>query len=107
MAIYITLKDSLVRRKYLLEEILNIGRDDKNEIAIPNEKISARHGQFYRVGYLICYKDLNSRNGSYLNGKPIKFCKLFIGDKIEIAGLTFSIDDSELNDSERMKLSRS
>jgi len=64
-----------------------IGRDATNDISIDNKLASRRHAiiQKIKTGFYIC--DLNSTNGTYVNGKQIpsdKYIKLNRGDRITI-----------------------
>ena len=51
--------------------VSSIGRDRERTICLPDESVSRLHAQIVRqrVGYFI--SDLNSRNGTYLNGQPL------------------------------------
>lgn len=57
----------------LLEERLSLGRDSKNDIVIDNTFISGFHAEFLRQADGI-YElvDLNSSNGTFVNGKPVQ-----------------------------------
>ncbi|KAI5854636.1 kinase-like domain-containing protein, partial [Tricharina praecox] len=75
---------------------LFVGRDPKSDIVIPERTCSYRHLYFYvssfddsreHPGPLVYCEDLNSTNGTYVNGRVIKRGQsvlLFHGDKIEI-----------------------
>jgi len=70
-----------------------IGREPANQIAIPDPSLSRRHCLLTRSddGYRL--KDLNSRNGTYVNGKPIKESLLQHGDKVSIGDSVFLFQD--------------
>ena len=69
-------------------EIL-IGRSYNSTIQFDNKKVSSSHAKIYEYDgkYHIC--DMNSSNGTYLNGKRIKDAELNDGDVVSI--LTYRI----------------
>ena len=77
-----------------------IGRDPGNELTLSDAKASKQHAAIEPVAGLVGVRyeirDLNSTNGTLVNGKPVKSVrKLKDGDKISIAGtvLRFSLSD--------------
>jgi pSer/pThr/pTyr-binding forkhead associated (FHA) protein/ABC-type lipoprotein export system ATPase subunit len=63
--------------------VLRIGRADGNEVRTPSDRIvSAQHAKIFRLpdGYVLI--DLESRNGTYLNGRRIERSALASGDVI-------------------------
>lgn len=78
---------------------LIIGREKNNRISLEDEKVSKRHCEvsIIRTWDLeeVIIKDLNSTNGTYLNGKPIRKAVLKSGDKIGLGDtvLRFSYND--------------
>ena len=72
--------------------IWTIGRDRQLAIAIPDRKLSRRHAAIQYVQnqgfYLV---DLNSTNGSFVNGEPAqKRVLLKDGDRIRLGSVAFS-----------------
>jgi len=66
-----------------------LGRGDDADLKVPHETVSDRHCAFERIGTLWSVRDLESTNGTYLNGKrlgsgeqlPLKFgTKLMLGE---------------------------
>lgn len=57
-----------------------IGRADDNSIVIKDETISGHHAKIEFSGELFVVEDLNSSNGTYINGKKISRAKLANGD---------------------------
>ncbi|PCJ17981.1 MAG: hypothetical protein COB04_07965 [Gammaproteobacteria bacterium] len=65
-----------------LEGIIIIGRDKKCDIIIDSTHISRKHCRLQIQGGVIHIKDLNSANGTYLNGKKITESYARPGDEI-------------------------
>jgi len=66
-----------------------IGRDPSNLIAISDPALSRKHCLLLPngAGYLV--RDLDSRNGTYLNGVPVKEAVAHHGDQISIGDSAF------------------
>jgi len=74
-----------VGRRYLIQERAIIGRTAQASVYIPDPQISRSHAEIVRDGtgsYLII--DMDSRNGTLVNGLPIKSHHLCLGDQIQI-----------------------
>ncbi|MBN2719000.1 MAG: GGDEF domain-containing protein [Deltaproteobacteria bacterium] len=71
------------------EEAITIGRDSSNHIVIPKNAVSRRHAKVALEGDTRIITDLQSTNGSYLNGRPIISAPLNQGDQIKIGGTIF------------------
>jgi pSer/pThr/pTyr-binding forkhead associated (FHA) protein len=63
---------------------LFIGRDPRNALVLADPQSSARHAQIVRRGNVYMLYDLNSTNGTYVNGQRIKQKPLRDGDRIRI-----------------------
>jgi pSer/pThr/pTyr-binding forkhead associated (FHA) protein len=68
-----------------------IGRDSSCTITIPGSHLSRRHAEFLAVGTKLIMKDLDSSNGSFVNGKRCKEANLVDGDEIRLDVLNFKI----------------
>jgi len=66
----------------LTGDTITIGRLDDNTIQIENISVSSHHAQFTLSGGDYHLKDLNSTNGTFLNGKPLTEAQLHAGDKV-------------------------
>ena len=70
---------------YMLEqEYTHVGRAPGNEISLPYPSISNRHCIFIHSGPDIVLRDLNSSNGTYVNGELITETILRPGDLIQM-----------------------
>lgn len=63
---------------------ISIGRVPENNISISFDKRASRyHTEVYKKGESYFLKDLESRNGTFINGKPVKDeIQIFTGDII-------------------------
>jgi pSer/pThr/pTyr-binding forkhead associated (FHA) protein len=70
-----------------------VGRQKGCDIRIPSNEISRRHCILSAEHGTVVVEDLNSANGTYLNGERISGRqKLKAGDRLRIGTLTFRID---------------
>jgi hypothetical protein len=70
-----------------------IGRDTKNEVAIPSSAISRHHCQIERSGDDFIITDLGSANGTLVNSEHTISCKLKNGDYIQVGDTLLRFDD--------------
>jgi pSer/pThr/pTyr-binding forkhead associated (FHA) protein len=68
----------------LSEEYTHVGRADGNEIHLPYPSVSNRHCIFLLSGSDVVVRDLNSSNGTFVNGEPATEAVLRPGDSIMI-----------------------
>jgi Domain of unknown function (DUF4388)/FHA domain len=68
----------------LEQEYTHVGRAQGNEISLPYPSISNRHCIFIHSGPDIVLRDLNSSNGTYVNGEIITETILRPGDLIQV-----------------------
>lgn len=77
--------DGLVLKEIALDkERLTIGRKQTNDIQIDNLAISGQHALITTILEDAFLEDLNSTNGTYVNGQPIKKHVLRPNDVIEL-----------------------
>lgn len=74
--------------------VFTIGRADDNNICYNNAFVSSCHANLMFDGENWFITDLDSRNGTYINGYRIKSTKLIPGDFIYIMGLKIVIGDN-------------
>ena len=85
----------------IYQSILRLGRGRQNDVVLEDPNVSGRHAQFVwgRDGWLV--EDLNSSNGTYLNGQrlpPRKATPLRPGDAVRIDEFTFQIQSPQAKD---------
>jgi pSer/pThr/pTyr-binding forkhead associated (FHA) protein len=61
-----------------------IGRDDGNALQLPDPQVSKRHAIIRAKGGVCTIEDLDSTNGTTVNGTRVKRTTLRIGDRIGI-----------------------
>src|SRR5579871_751224 len=64
----------------------SIGRHGTNHLQLEDHGVSRQHCVFTRTGDSCELKDLESRNGTFVNGKPVTVQQLSSGDEIRIGG---------------------
>jgi len=69
----------------LLEGEWTIGRNEKSDFPVKDEAISRFHCKFIVKNNQVTVEDLQSANGSFVNGEKITRHKLQTGDKIRIS----------------------
>jgi pSer/pThr/pTyr-binding forkhead associated (FHA) protein len=75
-------------------EAVTIGREPTNSVALAGEtKASRRHCQVVRAGDGWEVVDLESRNGTRVNGDPVKRRRLLNGDLIEVGETRIRYED--------------
>jgi hypothetical protein len=71
---------------------LRIGRAADNDVVVPDGRVSRHHAQIStRLGTLI-YTDLDSSNGSYLQGSRVREIALGPHDVIQLGGSSLTIE---------------
>lgn len=68
----------------LTDDLITIGRAPENLIHLEDPSVSGRHAQLQLVGETYELKDLDSTNGTRVNGRPIASVALRIGDRIHL-----------------------
>jgi transcriptional regulator with GAF, ATPase, and Fis domain len=63
---------------------VTVGRSTSNGLYVPDSLLSRRHCAFVRTGDQVVLRDLQSLNGTFVNGVPIKERVLQDGDHIQI-----------------------
>ncbi len=83
---------------YVLQHALcTIGRTPENAIVIDSPRISRHHVQLKPVSGSLAIEDLNSTNGTWVNGKRLATAQILVhGDEIELADhvvLRFEVEE--------------
>src|SRR5215470_940615 len=71
----------------LVGDIVMIGRAPLNDIVIDNPFVSAQHAMLLKVGDSYWLKDLNSTNGTHINGVLFTYGELKDGDTIRFGSV--------------------
>ncbi len=83
----------------LTASVVPIGRDSGNRIQLHDTEVSRRHAEIRRVDDRYLLVDLNSSNGTLVNGKPIREQFLNSGDQVQI-GRTLMLFTRPANESQ-------
>ena len=70
------------------QEHLSIGRDSECDITMLNREVSRKHATLVYTANTWWVMDLNSKNGTFLNGKPVEKSRLKRGDSIRLGQST-------------------
>jgi predicted component of type VI protein secretion system len=74
------------RRVFIDQHELTIGRDQRSNLVIEDRQVSRRHARIRLEGDQYILKDLNSRNGTFVNGQELDAPhSLQDGDEIQVA----------------------
>lgn len=74
----------VIKEVQLTKERTTLGRRPYNDIVIDNLAVSGEHAALQMTGSEVTLEDLNSTNGTYVNGKAVKKQSLQNGDTIEV-----------------------
>jgi hypothetical protein len=80
----ISIDGVVIKEAELTGERTTLGRRPYNDIVIDNLAVSGEHAVLYLNGAEVFIEDLNSTNGTYVNGKAIKHQLLQNNDIIEV-----------------------
>jgi hypothetical protein len=86
-----------IGQEWLLEgNTVSIGREEDNEVVLPDRRISRRHAVIEREGDRYYIRDCGSKNGTFVNGNLLQArVPLKDGDAIQIAtGFTLTFVDA-------------
>lgn len=73
MAKLVVLSEGLTGRSFeLKDEKASVGRHEDNAFQIPEPSVSSHHCEIRRKGSDFLVKDLNSTNGTFINGEQVK-----------------------------------
>ena len=89
----------VIKEVQLAKNRTTLGRRPYNDIVIDNLSVSGEHALIHMAGAEVVLEDLNSTNGSYVNGKAIQKQALQNGDTIDVGKykvqfVVHSADDS-------------
>ena len=74
----------VIKEVQLTKDRTTLGRRPYNDVVIDNLAISGEHAVFQMTGNDVFIEDLNSTNGTYVNGKAAEKQQLVNGDTVEV-----------------------
>ncbi|MGH8798024.1 MAG: FHA domain-containing protein [Caldimonas sp.] len=80
----VSLDNVVIKEFQITKERTTLGRRPYNDIVIDNLAVSGEHAVLQMVGSDVFIEDLNSTNGTYINGKAVKKQLLTHNDTVEI-----------------------
>jgi hypothetical protein len=91
----VSLDGVVIKEVQITKDKTTLGRRPYNDIVIDNLAVSGEHAVLQMVGNDVFIEDLNSTNGTYINGKAIKKQLLTHNDTVEIGKykIKYLVDD--------------
>src|SRR5215471_6479337 len=83
----------------LTDEAITIGRGPDNNIVVSDPSISTHHAQLLLEGDTYRLKDLDSTNGTRVNGKPVTETVLRFDDRIRFGAAEAKYESAEVGGS--------
>lgn len=72
--------------RFELHDVIGLGRDASNAVQLHDTEVSRQHAEIRRSGNVFALTDLNSSNGTYVNGRRIQRHLLASGDQVQVGG---------------------
>ena len=91
----VSLDGVVIKEVQITKDKTTLGRRPYNDIVIDNLAVSGEHAVLQMVGADVFIEDLNSTNGTYINGKAVKKQLLTHNDTVEIGKykIKFMVED--------------
>ena len=91
----VSLDNVVLKEVPITKDRTTLGRRPYNDIVIDNLAVSGEHAVMLAVGNDVFIEDLNSTNGTYINGKAVKKQLLAHNDTVEVGKykIKFMVDD--------------
>ena len=102
----VSLDGVVIKEVQITKDKTTLGRRPYNDIVIDNLAVSGEHAVSQMVGGDVFIADLNSTNGTYINGKAIKKQLLTHNDTVEIGKYKIKYLVDESNDYEKTLIMR-
>ena len=81
-----------------------IGRDAGNPVQLSQPEVSKQHAFLQRTSNGWCVRDLNSRNGLFVNGSKVSEAVLKDGDRLTVGPYTLVFEIAEAAQSYKSRL---
>ncbi len=102
----VSLDGVVIKEVQITKDKTTLGRRPYNDIVIDNLAVSGEHAVLQMVGADVFIEDLNSTNGTYINGKAIKKQLLTHNDTVEIGKYKIKYLVDEGSDYEKTMIMR-
>lgn len=80
-----------------------IGRSSDNTIVLDEPDVSRRHARLERNGNYLRIQDMNSKNGTWINGEAVHLSDIQPGDRIRLGSQELRLDAAHAGDIERRR----
>jgi len=92
----VSLDGVVIKEVQITKDKTTLGRRPYNDIVIDNLAVSGEHAVLQMVGADVFIEDLNSTNGTYINGKAVKKQLLVNNDVVEVGKykIKFQLEDA-------------
>ena len=80
----ISMDGVVIKEVQITKDKTTLGRRPYNDVVIDNLAVSGEHAALQLVGADVFIEDLNSTNGTYINGKAVKKQMLVHNDTVEV-----------------------
>jgi hypothetical protein len=77
--------------RFQVQRVATVGRADDNDLIIPVSEVSRHHARLAIERGAWRVVDLESKNGTWLNGKRIVSASFDAGDELAFAGISFTV----------------
>jgi hypothetical protein len=94
---YLIPEDRPTEKLYLTKSSTVLGRDPSSDLFVDNADVSWRHCLLDIQASGVSILDLNSTNGTYVNGKLVQNAHLTPADKVELGPCLFTLNREALN----------
>ncbi len=101
MKLVVSLDGVVIKEVQITKDKTTLGRRPYNDIVIDNLAVSGEHAVLQMGGQDVFIEDLNSTNGTYINGKAIKKQLLQHNDTVEIGKYKIKYLSVETSDYEK------
>jgi len=96
MAKLVVLSEGQIGSSHELKaERTTIGRLDDNAIQLPDQSVSSHHCEIILRGSDVVVKDLNSTNGTYINGEQITEKTLKLGQVLRLGKVDLRLENGQ------------
>src|SRR5689334_25417741 len=102
----VSLDNVVIKEVPITKDRTTLGRRPYNDIVIDNLAVSGEHAVLTSTGNDIYIEDLNSTNGTYINGKAVKKQLLSNNDVVEIGKYRIKYMADEVEDYEKTMILR-
>ncbi len=98
------LSGDLQGQVFRIDHELIVGRSTTCAVFVPDRRISREHSRFVLEGDDLYVEDLQSHNGTFVNGQRIERIQLFHGDLVRLGTSQFAVEAYRRYDSASMRV---